>query len=473
LADETLMIHFSTRLKHVRVSLESMREKSTSGVDWKKIDDVLKISLREASCIARSRPINYYDIWETHPVSSIAVEACTIINGILTDFYFGEFLIDALVESILLEIAIVVVCGGNCPSGRMATFATLRSLLVSPKEYVARRACEAISRFCYRYRVATSSGDQDFFLFLRETISVFYQCDGCGLYPLTGERLSLGDDALYIDLCRACFGKATDFAQRMEYDAGADVVIDDKAVGLERRLNCADVQRLSAVSIPCLGESEGSPGVPCDTAEELVHRQNLFDEFVNKLFCGTLALLADGKGLLLSRKLCIGDLAVDLVCLSDSLRKSERGQRVVRELISKAVASLALLKGLEESISTYAVTYRECAAMLRCLAHLCADSSNGARHEVGMLLKGGAADSVVLHLELLECLKTMSAEAPVSSHSVTPCLLGRSSSNLTERDVRDGVFCSREKLGRDLQFLAVVVIGEGGGRKSRIYCFYS
>jgi hypothetical protein len=358
---------FLAQCKSVLDGVESSNREDFDG-KWQSIRTPLRNCLRAAVHVARCRQMNYLQAVDANDkkFGSIGADASTFIHKCFARSLSDEGLVSDYVELSLLEMAITIIAGpGQSSRGRFGTFDGLRNLLLSSNQRVVNLACASISRFCDKYGVAGSSGDEEFSLFAAQKMGVVYGCDSCELLPINGVRYTLPDEDRPFDLCRECFRLGTDYAATHEFSDSQNVVIKGKTVGEETKLTCAEVKMLQPVAVQKptfaeeiqdssqLGDHDNekndlekaiSLSLSDTGGAEVLQRQQLFDEFMNNLFSGVVSLLARELGRSREAPQSLIQLAVDLIRRSDkSGRKVDRAKRLSKEL------TLGLSRALEVS----------------------------------------------------------------------------------------------------------------------------
>jgi hypothetical protein len=324
---------------------------------WQSLRTPLQDCLRAAAHVARCRQMNYLQAVDANDkmFGSIGADASTFIHKCFARSHSDEGLVSDYVELSLLEMAITIIAGpGPSSRGRFGTFDGLRNLLLSPNQHVVNLACASISRFCDKYGVASSSGDEEFSLFAAQKMGVVYGCDSCELLPINGVRYTLLDEDHPFDLCRECFQLGTDYVAAHGFSERRSVVIKGKTVGEDTKLTCAEVKMLQPVAVQKttfaeeiqdasqLGDYDSekkelekaiSLSLSDTGGAEVLQRQQLFDEFMNNLFSGVVSLLARELGRSREAPHSLIQLAVDLIRRSDkSGRKVDRAKRLSKEL---------------------------------------------------------------------------------------------------------------------------------------------
>jgi len=100
-------------------------------------------------------------------------------------------------------------------------------------------------------------------------------------------RFSLLCEACPFDLCQSCYEIANKYASRLNYSGKNPVVVHGKTVGDDCALSCAEVKQMQPVRMDANETSEDAEGM------EFVHRQQLFDDFMDRLFQEVVMLLVE------------------------------------------------------------------------------------------------------------------------------------------------------------------------------------
>ncbi|GKY91414.1 hypothetical protein MPSEU_000113700 [Mayamaea pseudoterrestris] len=236
---------------------------------WPLLHLPLRTCFKAASCIAASRPINYYQsVTEMSP----AVKASTLLSRCVGKFLSNASLIPDFIELYLLEIVVANGSGlEDDQRSRLVNFGCLKTLMQSANLSEVVTLCSSVKAFCVKYEDPFETDDD---LFAGRKLC--YECDSCHQVPMKLMRYSLPDELRPFDLCDQCYRKAYCFADSKSFDACIPVEIEGKLVGDETNLTCADTRLLQPIAIDCATNS--------DDIDEDIGRRLRFESFIGTLF---------------------------------------------------------------------------------------------------------------------------------------------------------------------------------------------
>lgn len=193
---EYLLLGAIQQLESAWSTLNGTREALHTNMEgWRSTYPVVKHCLEVVSNVARHRPMIYLQssekVSEKHLVSklSFATISCEVVLAGLNQSVPCHDLIDipgGVIEMILTEMILEL----NTDQGKhLGDFSTVRKFLESENSNVVRLTCKAICSFCLQQ--SPSQEGRDLFTLMQGTRQVAYQCDSCGLCPLTGVRYTL------------------------------------------------------------------------------------------------------------------------------------------------------------------------------------------------------------------------------------------------------------------------------------------
>jgi len=260
------------------------------------------------------------------------------------------------------------------------------------------------------------------------------------------------------------------------------VVIEGTTIGDDSKLTCSELRLIQPVAMQrqSLSELERDGSQQADDLEqgvqhvdvaggaEVVQRQQLFDEFMDSLFSGTICLLADTGQVSPGLDSLIA-LATDLVRHSgNTSRRIDRAKRLAKELASGLSYALELSTLDTDSVRSDAAASKIILFLqaLKGLAVLDKDSREDHTFDDGK--KGPQVDehvgpyiwkllgsslkkgSDLLQVQLCHFLATYTAGAALAckDEGATEQLsvLHGYDVQSAEKDLADGAFCSRERL---------------------------
>jgi GRF zinc finger len=127
-------------------------------------------------------------------------------------------------------------------------------------------------------------------------------------------RCKLSPDFCYCSLCHVCFTRAKEYAQANSFDAAIEIVLDDRVIGTETKLTCADVERMEAVPLEKMDVAQLEPfsdsamiadeelqtalrlslGEPRSEGNEPISQTEAqaYDDFVSFVFSGMVSLVS-------------------------------------------------------------------------------------------------------------------------------------------------------------------------------------
>lgn len=285
----------------------------------------LEDCLRLSCDIAKNRPTGYLKAMDTKGASlgSIALPASVLLENDHLRHIATDGAVAQLTELCLIEMAIA---GGSAMQGvKLDHFAALQRLLQAQTGRILAATCRSVHKFCDRFRSQQLLGDEPD-PFAAQTMAAFYGCDSCSLFPIKGTRYTLSKDHHSFDLCEECYGKASKFASSNRYRKGRDVVVDGKHVGDDAaKLSCNEVRMMKAVS--------NQRSIAGDEGAEVVHRQQVYEEFLGNLLVSLMGLFPDeiaSKGYILPDFI---QLATDLVNLSEEGCRTDRKKRLAKKIV--------------------------------------------------------------------------------------------------------------------------------------------
>ena len=199
--DENMLVGCSRCLDGCNTLLNKVSDEANPAKDlkWKAIRMVLKDCLRVSTLIARERPNNYLqsmgNMQENNLKSgSIAIEAAKLIlKGLQNSIGFEELIGGSrgIVTLSLTEMAIVVYMDDSTSTKDFMQISQIREFL----DVANASTCEAISTF---FQDDESEHNQnripDLFMQMEAARRVAYQCDSCGVCPITKVRYTILED---------------------------------------------------------------------------------------------------------------------------------------------------------------------------------------------------------------------------------------------------------------------------------------
>lgn len=299
---------------------------------WLSFLPLLRTCFQIATTIAIKRPFNYLQAMEDKPltVGQIASDASSVVTGCLSGSTSTKSLISDLVQLALMEIAVANLSPRQSPS-----FVGLKSLIASPNETIANVACNSISLFC------KNRSD----IFAAQLMAVKYACDSC-LEFIEDTRYTLLGNEQSFDLCPNCYSLGAQFMAASKRGDETNVLIRGKAVGETKKLKCREYNLLQSIPITSVTTRDDRSQV---TGAECAEPQQLFDDFIETVFCGVAEDL--GKRFEQNDSLLTSliELCVDLI--RHSLRRNRQIEKahVLARVMVGCLASRTIT-ALEETI---------------------------------------------------------------------------------------------------------------------------
>jgi len=315
---------------------------------WQCICSPLAACFEAAILVAKCRPLNYFQYVGDNSLSPAAIARSFIPHCFMVTSS-NLNIVGLFVELCLMEMAVATRSGAG-PKAEIGRFDGLRNMLICKNMSVVSLTCSTITGFCRKYEAPSPLEGVDCDLFAVQKMVAYYRCDSCGLFPIKDIRFSLSDDARPFDLCQSCHRLAHAFAERVQFNRKRDVLVHGETVGQDMKLSCAEVKDMRPVKIRSEGskhEGDGneSKDVPCDaTGMEFVQRQQLFDDFMDRLFSEVVGFLVEelkDRGLEVESWI---HLATSIVHHSgNGDRKTERAKRLGKVLVRVLSSCLALV----------------------------------------------------------------------------------------------------------------------------------
>lgn len=293
----------------------------------------LEECLRVSCDIAKNRPNGYLKaIEKTHRKQrSIALPASLLLENASLCHIATDTVVTQLTELCLIEMAISFLQGK-----KLDNVLALQRLLRSKSTRILSATCRAVKLFCRMFQSPHLLRYPD--PFATQAMVAVYGCDSCAACPIQGTRYTLAKDDTSFDLCENCYSSAAKFASSNRNRSG-DVLVNGKPIGDDSpKLSCAEVKIMQ----PIHDHQPSHPRSVAGETGEVVHRQQVYDDFLGNLLLGVLGLLSDemkSRGVIETDLI---QLVTDLANLSEKSCRPERKKRVVKR-IAEALSELLSL----------------------------------------------------------------------------------------------------------------------------------
>eukprot|EP00567_Pseudictyota_dubia_P000460 CAMPEP_0197467594 /NCGR_PEP_ID=MMETSP1175-20131217/65650_1 /TAXON_ID=1003142 /ORGANISM="Triceratium dubium, Strain CCMP147" /LENGTH=809 /DNA_ID=CAMNT_0043003671 /DNA_START=75 /DNA_END=2501 /DNA_ORIENTATION=- len=248
------------------VDEEAMQDQNTKAQQLRKdispalLSDILgttKHCLEMAVSIASDRPGNYITSLEKMAVEGVAVDSVAVMSKDVLDMLAVSTADFAACAGILVKLALIEKAiealkqSAGKSSVKCADFDVIASLIRLDDTNATRQVSTAVIELISSDgRKNEARGENQEKQPEATSHPIAYQCDSCGVFPITDLRYTLegGHD---IDLCQKCYDAGSDFARGHRLDPGTVLTIRGKTVRLasSRNMTCSQLWQMRKVSI--------------------------------------------------------------------------------------------------------------------------------------------------------------------------------------------------------------------------------
>lgn len=207
--------------------------------------DMLVRILTSTITIARERPDNYIDVMSSMIAKNLCQVSMALEGKRALDFclhlkaMFGAALRLGRPTQIVSKLMLMEMSSSK--SG-FAQFDALAEFLVADSTEITKACCSAISDVIGYSDVSKSTAITSYEK-EQSIMPVMYQCDSCLMFPITGQRYTLGGE-MDIDLCKRCYELGSAYSRLN--DQNDPVIINGRTLCVENKdMTCGIIWQMT------------------------------------------------------------------------------------------------------------------------------------------------------------------------------------------------------------------------------------